>query len=68
MGVFALWLHALPRLIFFRGRIDHMINLCGPLPSLASRMPWLEIEAYVAHLLLSKARAGVSMPDSGPNY
>ena len=34
---------------FFRSRIDHMIDLRHPLAVLASRMPWQEIEARVAH-------------------
>ena len=34
---------------FFRARIDQMIDLRHPLAVLASRMPWQEIEAGVAH-------------------
>lgn len=48
---------------FFRARIDHMIDLRHPLAVLASRMPWQEIEAGVAHLFSRKGRAGVAMPD-----
>lgn len=48
---------------FFRLRIDHMIDLRHPLAVLASRMPWQEIEAAVAHILFCKGRAGVAMPD-----
>lgn len=48
---------------FFRSRIDHMIDLRHPLAVLASRMPWQEIEASVAHLFSRKGRAGVAMPD-----
>jgi transposase, IS5 family len=48
---------------FFRSRIDHMIDLRHPLAVLASRMPWQEIEARVAHLFCRKGRAGVAMPD-----
>ena len=35
---------------FFRSRLDRMIDLRHPLAVLASRMPWQEIEASVAHL------------------
>ncbi len=48
---------------FFRSRIDHMIDLRHPLVVLASRMPWQEIEAWVAQVFSRKGRAGVSMPD-----
>ena len=48
---------------FFRSRIDHMIDLRHPLAVLASRMPWQEIEARVAHVFSRKGRAGVAMPD-----
>lgn len=48
---------------FFRSRIDQMIDLHHPLAVLASRMPWQEIEAKVAHRFVRKAHAGVTMPD-----
>lgn len=48
---------------FFRARIDQMIDLRHPLSVLASRMPWQQIEASVAYLLVRKAHAGVAMPD-----
>ena len=48
---------------FFRARIDQMIDLRHPLAVLASRMPWQELEARVAHLFVRKAHAGVAMPD-----
>jgi len=48
---------------FFRLRIDQMIDLRHPLAVLASRMPWQQIEASVAHLFMRKARADVAMPD-----
>ena len=48
---------------FFRARIDQMIDLRHPLAVLASRMPWQEIEAAVAHRLVRKAHDGVAMPD-----
>ena len=35
---------------FFRHRIDQMIDLRHPLPVLANRMPWRDIEASLAHL------------------
>ena len=48
---------------FFRLRLDHMIDLRHPLVVLASRMPWQQIEASVAHLFSRKGRDGVPMPD-----
>ncbi len=48
---------------FFRARIDQMIDLRHSLAVLASRMPWQELEANVAHLLVRKAHEGKSMPD-----
>ena len=48
---------------FFRARLDHMIDLRHPLVVLASRMPWQQIEASVAHLFSRKGRTGVAMPD-----
>ncbi len=42
---------------FFRSRIDQMIDLGYPLAVLASRMPWQEIEARVAHSSVRKASA-----------
>ncbi len=48
---------------FFRCRLDQMIDLRHPLAVLASRMPWQQIEASLAHLFLRKARAGKAMPD-----
>ena len=49
---------------FFRARLDHMIDLRHPLVVLASRMPWQQIEASVAHLFSRKARSGqAAMPD-----
>lgn len=40
-----------------------MIDLRHPRAVLASRMPWLEIEARVAQVFSRKGRAGVAMPD-----
>ena len=40
---------------FFRARLDHMIDLRQSLAVLASRMPWQQVEAYVAHLFSRKA-------------
>lgn len=48
---------------FFRARIDQMIDLRHPLAVLASRMPWQEIEASVAHRFVRKAKADVAMAD-----
>ena len=48
---------------FFRSRIDQMIDLRHPLAVLASRMPWQEIEARLAHRFVRKAHEGVAMPD-----
>lgn len=43
---------------FFRSRLDQMIDLRHPLAILASRMPWLEIEAALASQLARQAKAG----------
>ncbi|TSE37436.1 hypothetical protein Tfont_00951 [Tepidimonas fonticaldi] len=48
---------------FFRLRLDQMIDLRHPLAVLASRMPWQEIEAAVAHRFARKARAGAAVPE-----
>ncbi|MDZ4126462.1 MAG: IS5/IS1182 family transposase, partial [Hydrogenophaga sp.] len=49
---------------FFRACLDHMIDLRHSLGVLvASRMPWQQIEASVAHLFSRKAHAGQAMPD-----
>ena len=48
---------------FFRARLDHMIDRRHSLAVLASRMPWQQIEASVAHLFSRKAHAGQAMPD-----
>ena len=48
---------------FFRARIDQMIDLRHPLAVLASRMPWQESEASVAHRFVRKAYEGQAMPD-----
>lgn len=48
---------------FFRARLDHMIDLRQPLVVLASRMPWQQIKASLAHLLSRKARTGLAMPE-----
>jgi len=44
---------------FFRGRIDPMIDLRLPVAVLASRMPWQEIEASLAHNFARKVKAGM---------
>ena len=48
---------------FFRARLDHMIDLRHSLAVLASRMPWQQIEASVAHLFSRRAHAGEALPD-----
>ena len=48
---------------FFCARLDHMIDLRHPLVVLASRMPWQQIEASVAHLFSRKAHAGQALPE-----
>jgi IS5 family transposase len=48
---------------FFRARLDHMIDLCHSLVVLASRMPWQQIEASVAHLFSRRAHTGEALPD-----
>lgn len=63
LGVFAVMFACSATDDFFRSRIDHMIDLRHPLAVLASRMPWQEIEASVAHIFSRKGRAGVAMPD-----
>ena len=48
---------------FFRARLDHMIDLRQSLAVLASRMPWQQIEASVAHLFSRRAHTGEALPD-----
>lgn len=48
---------------FFRSRLDQMIDLRRPLPVFASRLPWQEIEASLAHLFARQARAGTLSED-----
>ena len=50
---------------FFRSRIDQMIDLRHPLSILASRMPWQEIEASLAHNFARKVKAGKKVEDIG---
>lgn len=50
---------------FFRSRIDQMIDLRHPLSILASRMPWQEIEASLAHNFARKVKAGKTVEDIG---
>ena len=49
---------------FFRSRLDQMIELRHPLAVLASRLPWQELEAKIAHLFAKKVHAGKDR--SGP--
>jgi IS5 family transposase len=46
---------------FFRARLDSMIDLRHPLAVLASRMPWVQIEANLAPLFAHLDRAGRSV-------
>jgi IS5 family transposase len=48
---------------FFRSRLDQMIDLRHPLAVLASRMPWQELEASIAHLFAKAVRAGKNIED-----
>ena len=50
---------------FFRSRLDQMIDLRHPLVILASRMPWQEIEASLAHQFARQVKAGKSVQDIG---
>jgi IS5 family transposase len=50
---------------FFRSRLDHMIDLRHPLAVLASRMPWQEIEASLAHQFGRQVKAGKTVEDIG---
>jgi IS5 family transposase len=51
--------------VFFRSRIDQMIDLRLPLAVLASRMPWQEIEASLAHNFARKVKSGKQVEDIG---
>ena len=50
---------------FFRSRLDLMIDLRHPLAVLASRMPWQEIEASLAHQFARQVKAGKTVEDIG---
>ena len=50
---------------FFRSRLDHMIDLRHTLSVLASRMPWQEIEASLAHRFARQVRTGKQIEGSG---
>jgi transposase, IS5 family len=43
---------------FFRARIDAMINLNDPLAVLATKLPWTDIEAAIAHKFERQHRTG----------
>jgi IS5 family transposase len=51
---------------FFRSRLDQMIDLRHPLAVLASRMPWQELGASIAHLFAKAVRAGQRIEDVDP--
>ena len=50
---------------FFRSRLDQMIDLRSPLAILASRMPWQEIEASLAHHFKRQIKAGKKIETVG---
>ena len=50
---------------FFRSRLDQMIDLRHPLAVLASRMPWQEIEASLAHQFARQVKTGKKVEDIG---
>lgn len=50
-------------MIFFRNRLDQMIDLRHPLAVLANRMPWQEIEASLAQRWARQAKAGKKIED-----
>jgi transposase, IS5 family len=50
---------------FFRSRLNQMIDLRHPLAVLASRMPWQEIEASLAHQFARQVKAGKPVEDIG---
>jgi transposase, IS5 family len=41
---------------FFRGRLDQMIDLRHPLAVLSTHMPWQEIEASLAGVILVRLK------------
>ena len=47
---------------FFRARLDAMIDLRHPLAVLATRLPWLRLEAELAPIWQRDAREGI-LPD-----
>ena len=50
---------------FFRSRLDQMIDLRHPLAVLASRMPWQDIEANLAHQFARQVKSGKCVQDIG---
>jgi hypothetical protein len=48
---------------FFCSRLDQMIELRHRLAVLASRFPWQELEANIAHLFAKQVRAGKNISD-----
>jgi transposase, IS5 family len=44
---------------FFRSRLDAMIDLRHPLAVLATRLPWLQLEAALAPIWRRESRDGV---------
>jgi IS5 family transposase len=43
---------------FFRVRLEHMVDMRHRLAALATRMPWAQIDAWLAPLLAHRSRAG----------
>ena len=44
---------------FFRARLDAMVDLRHPLAVLATRLPWLQLEAELAPIWRRESRDGV---------
>jgi transposase, IS5 family len=49
----------------FRAHVDSMIDLRSPLAVLATRLPWVQIEAALAGKFEREHRAGVWVPSQG---
>jgi hypothetical protein len=65
LGVFGNYLDKPNRRIFPPCRLDYLIDLRQPLAVLASRMPWQEIEASLAHKFSRQIRDGKQVEDIG---
>ena len=49
---------------FFRNSLDQMIDLRHPLAVFANRMPWQEIEAFLAYRFPRQVRTGKKTEDA----